>query len=75
MSVVPLLHSYGMTSAMNVPIALGAQMILLRSTTCSRSAPRSPLPPTVFPGVPWLYTSINHAPNVRGYSLIRSRRA
>lgn len=70
MSVVPLLHSYGMTNAMNVPIALGAQMILLPVYDVQQILHHVRLyRPTVFPGVPWLYTSINHAPNVRGYGL------
>ena len=29
LSVVPLTHSYGMTNAMNIPIALGATIVLL----------------------------------------------
>jgi long-chain acyl-CoA synthetase len=70
LAVVPLTHSYGLTNAMNIPIALGATMVLLpvfeleqvlhHIKTCK---------PTVFPGVPSMYTVINQAPNVRAYGL------
>src|SRR5690606_35082292 len=70
LSVIPLLHSYGMTSAMNVPIALGGQMILLPALDVDQILHTIRLyRPTVFPGVPSLYTAINHAENVRAYGL------
>lgn len=70
LSVIPLLHSYGMTSAMNVPIALGGQMILLLALDVDQILHTIRLyRPTVFPGVPSLYTAINHAENVRAYGL------
>jgi len=68
--VLPLMHSYGMTNAMNIPIALGATIIMqpvfeieeiLKSIKKYR--------PTIFPGVPAMYMAINHYPNVRGYGL------
>jgi long-chain acyl-CoA synthetase len=62
LSVLPFLHSYGMTSAMNIPIAMGATMILLPAfeleqvleVSGSTSRPSSP---ACRP-----YTAINHAP-------------
>ncbi len=70
LSVVPFLHSYGMTSAMNIPIAMGATLVML-----PYFAPQPVLEaikkykPTIFPGVPAMYTLINLMPGVRTYGL------
>lgn len=70
LSVLPLLHSYGMTSAMNVPIALGAAIVLLPVFELDQVLSHIKIyRPTIFPGVPSMYTAINHAPNVRSYGL------
>ncbi len=70
LSVVPLLHSYGMTVAMNVPILLGAAMILLPVFEVDQVlAHIQTYKPTLFPGVPSMYTALNQAPNVRQYGL------
>jgi len=70
LSVIPLLHSYGMTSAMNVPIALGGQMICCGAGCGPDSAHHPPVPSDCVSGVPSLYTAINnHAENVRAYGL------
>ncbi len=70
LSVLPFLHSYGMTGAMNVPIAIGATIILLpvfELQTVLETIRR--YRPTIFPGVPSMYTAINHAHSVRSYGL------
>lgn len=70
LSVVPFLHSYGMTSAMNIPIAMGATLVML-----PYFAPNAVLQaikkyrPTIFPGVPTMYTQINLVSDVRSYGL------
>ena len=70
LSVVPLLHSYGMTSAMNVPILLGATMILLPVFEVEQVLEHiQTYKPTLFPGVPSMYTALNQAPDVRQYGL------
>jgi long-chain acyl-CoA synthetase len=70
LSVIPFLHSYGMTSAMNIPIAMGATMILLPVFELQQVLEHiKKYKPTIFPGVPSIYTAINHAPNVRDYGL------
>lgn len=70
LTVLPLLHSYGMTSAMNLPIALGSTMILLPVFELEQVLNHiRTYKPTIFPGVPSMYTAINHAPNVRSYGL------
>ena len=70
LSVVPFFHSYGMTTAMNVPIALGAAMILkaqfqvndvLRAVKKYR--------PTMFSGVPNMYLALSSFPGVRKYGV------
>lgn len=70
LSVVPLLHSYGMTSAMNVPIALAATIVLLPVFEVEQVLSHiQQYRPTIFPGVPTMYMAINAAPHVRNYGL------
>jgi long-chain acyl-CoA synthetase len=70
LSVIPLTHSYGMTSAMNVPIALGATIVLLPVFELRQVLEHiKQHRPTIFPGVPSIYMAINQAPNVRSYGL------
>ena len=71
LSVIPLLHSYGMTNAMNIPIAIGATMVLLPVFDVPDVLEHiKNYKPTIFPGVPSMYTAINQAPNVRDYGLV-----
>jgi len=65
---LPFSHSYGLTTALNVPIALGATLILKPRfqvqdllTTIKRRQP------TIFPGVPQMYVAIKDYPGVRKY--------
>jgi long-chain acyl-CoA synthetase len=70
LSVIPLTHSYGMTTAMNVPIALGATIVLLPVFELAQVLQHiRQYKPTIFPGVPSIYMAINQAPNVRAYGL------
>ncbi len=70
LSVIPLTHSYGMTSAMNIPIAMGATIILLPVFELEQVLEHiKEHKPTIFPGVPSIYMAINQAPNVRSYGL------
>jgi long-chain acyl-CoA synthetase len=70
LSVLPFMHSYGMTSAMNVPIAMGATMVLLPVFEMEQVLEHiKRYKPTIFPGVPAMYTAINQAKNVRQYGL------
>jgi long-chain acyl-CoA synthetase len=70
LSVLPFSHSYGLTAALNVPVTVGATMILkakfevediLRTIQKQR--------PTVFPGVPQMYIAIQDFPRVRKYGV------
>jgi long-chain acyl-CoA synthetase len=70
LSVLPVSHAYGMTAAMNVPVALAATMIVLPSfiTETVLKAIRR-YRPTIFPGVPTMFTAINNFPGVRRYGI------
>ncbi|HEX2697999.1 MAG TPA: alpha/beta fold hydrolase [Anaerolineales bacterium] len=68
--VVPIFHSYGLTTALNTPVALGAAMILkpqfqildvLKTIKKYR--------PTIFTGVPSMYLAINNFRGVRKYRI------
>jgi long-chain acyl-CoA synthetase len=70
LSVVPLLHSYGLISAMSVPIAVGATLVLLPVfDTVQVLEHIRDHKVTMFPGVPSMYMAINQTPNVREYGL------
>ncbi len=70
LACIPLLHSYGMTNAMNIPIALGATIVLLPVFDVEDVlAHIKRHKPTLFPGVPAMYTALNLAPNVRDFGL------
>jgi len=70
LSVLPFSHVYGMTVALNVPVALAATMILLPtfSTEQVLQAIRA-YKPTLFPGVPTMYMAINNYPRVRRFGI------
>jgi long-chain acyl-CoA synthetase len=70
LSVLPLTHSYGMTTAMNIPIAMGATIVLLPVFELGQVLQHiKQHQPTIFPGVPSIYMAINQAPGVRSYGL------
>jgi long-chain acyl-CoA synthetase len=73
--VVPIFHSYGLTTAMNVPVSLGAAMILkpqFQVLDILKTIWR--YQPTIFPGVPSMYMAINNFRGARKYG-IRSIKA
>jgi long-chain acyl-CoA synthetase len=70
LAVLPFSHSYGMTAAMNVPIALGAHIVILPSfVTAEVLKTIQKYKPTLFPGVPTMYMAINQFPAVRKYGI------
>ncbi|MCZ2126267.1 MAG: alpha/beta fold hydrolase [Anaerolineales bacterium] len=73
--VVPFFHSYGLTAALNVPISLGAALILKpQFKTLDTLKTIQKYKPTIFPGSPSMYMAINDFPRVRKYG-IRSIKA
>ncbi len=75
LSVIPFSHSYGLTTALTIPIALGATMILKAQFKIEEilEVIRSQKP-TLFPGVPQMYVAISNFPGVRRYN-VRSIKA
>jgi long-chain acyl-CoA synthetase len=70
LAVLPFSHSYGMTAAMNVPIALGAKIVILPnfvSVDVLKAIHRHK--PTLFPGVPTMYMAINQFEGARKYGI------
>jgi long-chain acyl-CoA synthetase len=73
--VLPFSHSYGLTTALVVPVMMAATMIILPTFITAqvlRAIRR--YRPTLFPGVPSMYMAVNNFPGVRRYG-IRSIRA
>jgi long-chain acyl-CoA synthetase len=70
LAVAPLMHSYGMTLAMNLPIAVGGSMVLLPAFDLDEVLHHIwTVKPSVFPALPAMIAAINEAPNVRSYGL------
>jgi long-chain acyl-CoA synthetase len=68
--VVPIFHSYGLTTAMNVPVSLGAAMILkLQFQVLDTLKTIRAYQPTIFPGVPSMYMAINNFRGARKYGI------
>ncbi|MCY3797317.1 MAG: alpha/beta fold hydrolase [Chloroflexi bacterium] len=70
MAVVPFEHSYGMTAAMNLPILIAAKIVIISVFELQQVLQQiRRYKPTLFPGVPSMFTLINQAKNVRHYGL------
>jgi long-chain acyl-CoA synthetase len=68
--VVPIFHSYGLTTAMNVPVSLGAAMILKpQFQVLDILKTIRKYQPTIFPGVPGMYMAINNSRGARNYGI------
>jgi long-chain acyl-CoA synthetase len=68
--VVPIFHSYGLTAAMNVPVSLGAAMILKpQFQVLDVLKTIRDHQPTIFPGVPGMYMAINNFRGARNYGI------
>ncbi len=68
--VVPFFHSYGMTAALNVPVSLGAALILKpQFQTLDVLKTIKKYKPTIFPGSPNMYVAINNFRGVRKYGI------
>ena len=75
LSVLPLFHIYGMTVTMNMPIAVGATVVLLPSFHVEevvKTIQKKKV--TLFSGAPAMYIAINSKPNAGEFNL-RSVRA
>jgi long-chain acyl-CoA synthetase len=64
------MHSYGLTTALHVPTALGATVVLQPVFELEQVLDQiKQHHVTVFPGVPAMYMAINQTPGVRDYGL------
>lgn len=67
---LPFSHAYGMTTALNCGISLGATLILkptFEVTDVLKTIKRER--PTIFPGIPRMYVAINNYPGIRKYGI------
>ena len=70
MAVVPFEHSYGMTTAMNLPILIAAKIVIISVFELRQVLEQiQRYKPTLFPGVPSMFTLLNQAPNIRNYGM------
>jgi long-chain acyl-CoA synthetase len=70
LAALPFSHSYGMTAAMNLAVALGAALVVLPQFEAGqvlRAIRR--YRPTLFPGAPAMYVAINNYPGVRRFGI------
>lgn len=70
LSVIPFAHSYGLTAALNMPVALGATILLKpRFETADILKTIQRYRPSIFPGVPQMYIALKDFPGVRKYGI------
>jgi long-chain acyl-CoA synthetase len=70
LAALPYAHSYGLTTALIVPITLGATILLKASFEVKdilRTIQRER--PTIFPGIPGMYAAIKDYPKVRQFGV------
>jgi long-chain acyl-CoA synthetase len=74
LGVLPLAHSYGITACMNLSIALASALVLLPTTRTKEILKAiKRYSPTLFPGVPAIYSAVAHFPRVRRYGVASIR--
>ena len=72
--VLPLSHSYGITSAMNLAVALASSLVLMPTRRTDQIVHAiKDHHPSLFPGVPALYLAIANYPHVRRYGVASIR--
>jgi len=70
LAVIPFFHVYGMTTAMNIGVLIGAELILLpKFHTKEVLDAIQKHRPTIFPGIQAMYQAIGHYPDVQKYDL------
>ena len=68
---LPLFHSYGMTTCMNLCMCIGGAMLLIPNPRDMDHVLKAinKHHPTMFPGVPTMYVAINNYPDISKYNL------
>jgi long-chain acyl-CoA synthetase len=70
LAVIPFFHVYGMTTAMNLGVLLGAELILLpKFHTKEVLEFINKHRPTIFPGIQAMYLAIGNYPKIHKYDL------
>jgi long-chain acyl-CoA synthetase len=71
LTALPLFHSFGMTTCMNLGIFIGGALILIPNPRDLHDVLKNIAKhkPTVFPGVPTMYVAINNSPETPKYDL------
>jgi long-chain acyl-CoA synthetase len=70
LSVIPFFHVYGMTTAMNLGILIGAELILLpKFHTKEVLSFIDRERPDIFPGIQAMYLALGNHPNIHKYDL------
>jgi long-chain acyl-CoA synthetase len=71
MTALPLFHSFGMTTCMNLGIYAGGALLLIPNPRDMKSVLENITKhkPTVFPGVPTMYVAINNHPDTPKHDL------
>ncbi len=71
MGALPLFHSFGLTCVMNIGTHLGAAMVLVPNPRDLPSVLKAAHKhrPTIFSGVPTMYSAINHFGDLKKYDL------
>ncbi len=74
LGVLPLSHSYGVTSCMNLSLAIAGTLVLLPAPRIDQIMEAiKQHHPSIFPGVPALYLAIANYPRVRSYGVAAIR--
>jgi long-chain acyl-CoA synthetase len=70
LAVLPFFHVYGMTTAMNLGVLMGAELILLpKFHTKEVLETINKYRPTIFPGIQAMYLAIGNYPKIHKYDL------
>ena len=70
LSVIPFFHVYGMTTAMNLGVLIGAELIMLpKFHTKEVLDAIQKHRPTIFPGIQAMYQAIGHYSKIQKYDL------
>ncbi len=71
LTAIPLFHSYGMTTCLNLAMYVSGTLILIPNPRDQDHVIKSidRHQPTLFPGVPTMYVAINNHPDVKKYKL------
>ncbi len=68
--VLPLSHSYGITTCMNTSVSLAASLVLLPTTRTGQILKAIKKErPSIFPGIPAFYLAIANYPRVRSFKV------